>query len=129
MTRQTTILGAMILWLLLGLLALVAVKDYQAGHAAVLRAPIIGYDPRDLLRGHYLRFQFAPNADETLRRLGAEHDYYVPETEAARLEGLLRDRSHTLTVDVRRAGKTLSFGELYVDDTPWRAYLAAHPTP
>ena len=43
---------------LLGILAFMGQAQYRASTGEVYRVRIKGYDPRDLLRGHYLRYRF-----------------------------------------------------------------------
>ena len=43
---------------LLGIMAFMGQAQYRASTGEVYRARIMGYDPRDLLRGHYLRYRF-----------------------------------------------------------------------
>lgn len=43
---------------LVGLIGGAAVAWWQTSHGSVWEVPIRGYDPRDLLRGHYIRFQY-----------------------------------------------------------------------
>ena len=40
------------------ILAFMGQAQYRASTIEVYRARIMGYDPRDLLRGHYLRYRF-----------------------------------------------------------------------
>ncbi|MFA7441544.1 MAG: GDYXXLXY domain-containing protein [Sphingomonadaceae bacterium] len=44
---------------IVGLLAGIAVNQAQVRDADTWRLPIEGYDPRDLLRGHYINFRYA----------------------------------------------------------------------
>ena len=46
---------------LLALAAMVADAEWGSRSGTVIRVPITGYDPRDPLRGHYLRYRFAWN--------------------------------------------------------------------
>jgi uncharacterized membrane-anchored protein len=45
----------------LGLLALVGRAEYATRHGLVWSIPIEGYDPRDLLHGHYLLYRYRFN--------------------------------------------------------------------
>lgn len=42
----------------LALAALVGQQEYLLAHAQILNVPLRGYDPRDLLQGHYIAGQF-----------------------------------------------------------------------
>ncbi len=48
---------------LLVLAGLTLQAHWQRAHSEVWYFPVAGYDPRDLLRGHYLRFQIDVNRD------------------------------------------------------------------
>jgi hypothetical protein len=64
MKRLVTIAVAAVLALpLVTLGAMVGDAERRIANADVLRVAIRGYDPRDLLRGHYLRYQFEWNAE------------------------------------------------------------------
>lgn len=111
----------------IGVLLLAADKQVAISTATAVRVPIVGYDPRDLMYGHYLRFRFeGPMAIDD-----DPHEYFIPEGEAKRLENLLADRAgHVVELDVYRTGNGgQSYGMLYIDGQPWRDYLAAHPEP
>lgn len=46
---------------------------WQTSHGSVWEVPIRGYDPRDLLRGHYIRFQYDwPTTGPTTRAAPAQ---------------------------------------------------------
>ena len=108
---------------ILGILALVGYKEATISRSTTMRAPITGYDPRDYMYGHYLRFRFAGEhpIDTTA------HEYFVPEDAAPALEALLRKRVHELSIDVHMNGDAMTFGALYIDNVPWREYLTQHP--
>lgn len=169
---------ALILPLLVPLgLALKASHDIQT--ATVYRLPIAGYDPRDMLRGHYLVFQFAwpwaqgvtPDgqtcaahfenccvclngpADKPLATLGVctsakscpaqikgRYDgdgrfdigidqYYIPESDSYRLEGMLRQNPERLRLGlaVRKSGLRPKIEKLYVGDVPLDVFLRENP--
>lgn len=42
----------------IGMLALISVHTHNRDSGSVWRIPVTGYDPRDLLRGHYLTYQY-----------------------------------------------------------------------
>lgn len=56
MKRRWTLLAVVIP--VLGLLALVGRAEYATRHGLVWAIPIEGYDPRDLLHGHYLLYRY-----------------------------------------------------------------------
>lgn len=43
---------------LVGLIGGAIMAWWQTSHGSIWEVPIRGYDPRDLLRGHYIRFQY-----------------------------------------------------------------------
>ncbi len=126
MTRLRSLLIAAALALpVIGVVLLAAAKQMAITSATTLRVPIIGYDPRNLMYGHYLRFRFdgpkAPDQDS--------HDYFIPEAQAGPLQDLLTHQNgHIVAIEIRTQGDgRQSYGMLYVDDLPWHDYLDAHP--
>lgn len=121
---------AVVLLPIAGAAGLVALKETLLAQSLVQRVPIVGYDPRDLLHGHYLLFRFdlekVPAPAFPLE--AGEQRYFIPEAEAPLLDRLLRERNVTLSVEVHKppAG-ALAFGKLYIEDLPWRDWLALHP--
>lgn len=62
MSRLATLAVAVALALpVLVLAGMVAEAEWGLRDGTVIRVPITGYDPRDALRGHYLRYRFAWN--------------------------------------------------------------------
>lgn len=122
---RTAAVAAALALPVLGVLLLAVDKQVTISTATTERIPIVGYDPRDLLYGHYLRFRFeGPTAIDQ-----DPHKYFVPESEAERLQDLLsRPDRPVVSLDVHRTGSgAQTYGMLYIDDQPWRDYLAAHP--
>lgn len=106
---------------------------YERAQAPIYQVRIEGYDPRDLLYGHYLMFRFAPEKSQ-----GAEHfpkdmaeklqrlqgRYYIPEEKAATLDRLLRDQGRIMAIDVGVPTQGKAFmGDLYIDGQPMPAFL------
>lgn len=63
---------------LLGICCFMAQAQYRASVGEVYRVKIKGYDPRDLLRGHYLRYRFEFRErllDPSIDDLNHSHDY------------------------------------------------------
>ncbi len=56
MTARWTLIGVLVP--VLGLAALVGRAEYATRHAAKFTIPIQGFDPRDLLHGQYLNYQY-----------------------------------------------------------------------
>lgn len=124
MTIRSWILALLLLLPIAGNLTLVGMKELQLLQTPAQRVAIMGYDPRDLLMGHYLLFRLnSPSFSNTER-----HKYFLPEDDAKILENLLRTQNGQLSIDVHKLSNgKLVFGELYVDNTPWRDFLRQHP--
>jgi GDYXXLXY protein len=73
MTREARWLQLAVVVPMLGLLVLVARAEVRLRSGASFRVAIEGYDPRDLLRGHYLqyRFRFDWQGESSCGRLSA----------------------------------------------------------
>ena len=107
----------------LGVVALVGGKEYHVSTATTVQMPILGYDPRDLLYGHYLSFRIDSN-DPAISKYES-YRYFVPEDTAPILDSILHDRQHKLSVDVHVSrGRIPDFGNLYIDGMEWHSYLA-----
>lgn len=106
---------------------------YERAQAPVYKVRIEGYDPRDLLYGHYLTFRFAPDrsADkdifttELYDALPAfDGRYYIPERHAATLERALLDGKTTMEIGVGVPQRGKAFLEnLYINGEKMRDYL------
>jgi uncharacterized membrane-anchored protein len=164
---------------ILVLAGLALVHEYRRSTGTVWTIPVAGYDPRDMLRGHYLQYQYEWNltgpracsgedcalcTDEPERfnppvRLvpraeagacasfiavsanrvefgfdngiyiaGARDNltrYYVPESDALRLETLLRqDEGPAFSVGLRVTDSGTAYIEaMYVDGVPLETWL------
>lgn len=101
---------------------------FDRSSAPIYLVRIEGFDPRDMLYGHYLRFRFAPeksarsddfpdDMEQHLRLL--EGRYYVPEAQAYRLDAMLRDEARIMEIEVGLPKKGKAFmGDLYIDGKP-----------
>lgn len=106
---------------------------YERAAAPVYKVRIEGYDPRDLLYGHYLTFRFAPDKSaekETFTRelydaLPAfDGRYYIPERHAATIERTLIDGKSTMEIGVGVPKRGKAFLEtLYINGAPMRDFL------
>jgi hypothetical protein len=125
MKNLRPILFAVLLALpVVGVLGLVAEKQLSVAASTAVRLPIAGYDPRDLMYGHYLHFRFdGPSAPDK-----SPHEYFIPEDFANELGNLLGGTGkHTIELEVFYSGKRVtSYGMLYVDNQPWRDFLNSH---
>lgn len=101
--------------------------------APVYYVRIEGYDPRDLLYGHYLVFRFSPetSADRAIFPAGLgealdrfDSRYYIPERHAPALEDILRNPDYVteIAIGLPDNGKAFMRG-LYIDRTPMRDFL------
>ncbi len=139
------------------LAAMVLHHHWMRAHGQRIELPISGYDPRDLLAGHYLRYRvdygvdacgatpnlpaasicleprraFVPsdrpgNCSLYLRgrcRLGrfeaGIERYYLPQTDAATMERLVRQHHAALRLSVTPDGDA-AIVALLIDGRPWR---------
>ena len=97
--------------------------------------PIQGYDPRDLLSGHYLRYQIKwdqANCNQfeggvcPIEMFPKEMRFYVPEHQAARLERLLFQKDLMLIFQIVFAYKphTMPIAkEMRINGFDWQVYL------
>ena len=61
---------------LLGIVSMLARSEYRASDSKTWRIEIVGYDPRDLIHGHYLRYNYvlsltnpiSPHSEEQTRK-------------------------------------------------------------
>ena len=131
------------------ILAGMSLGHFHDQHTGTLwRIPITGYDPRDILRGHYLQFRYEWNLPQAARLCVGEEcalngsfipgtdttalsRYYVPETEANRLQRLLNNRQQdtklafAIGLRVSHNGHA-NIEELYIDNTPLQEWLQSH---
>lgn len=135
---KATLSKALLALPLIGMLGVIMLQEVSLIGAEACRLKIEGFDPRSLLYGHYLTFRYAPNQTvegrACLDKINAAQKvskammpmplrYYVDENDAQRLEGLLRDQSKVVTLEVKitSAGMTV-FDDLYIDGMPWKAF-------
>ena len=153
-SRQSLLLALAFPVLVLAGLVLFRTAALRTGHEVTL--PISGYDPRDLLSGHYLTYRVdygldslcsgsglsepafvcletravskTPPADcplfiqgtckGSVFEAGIER-YYIPEDQAARLEGLVRSKVASIRVSVGTNGRA-QVKDLLIDGRSWR---------
>lgn len=92
--------------------------------------PITGYDPRNLLSGHYIDYQINwTRADCTQFDSGkcSQHDFnqsgrvYIPEKYAVRLEKMLNDPAYQFeVVYAYKPGRAPIVKELLINGRNWR---------
>lgn len=99
-------------------------------NASEVVLPITGYDPRNLLSGHYIEFQIdwskancrQANWNGICRRseFSRVNRFYVPENRARELERLINsNRSHAQIVFAYQPGKRPIAKELLMNGRPW----------
>ena len=134
MPRKTLTILAVLLPILLPLF-FVGQTLYMRHDAAIYKIKIEGYDPRDMLYGHYLTFRFVEDhlkkqpisneAKTKIRRL--DRRYYIPEAEAQTLEKLLRGNNHDMRVGVGiTPDERVYIQKLYIDDKSMEDFLATY---
>ncbi|MBP5404229.1 MAG: GDYXXLXY domain-containing protein [Elusimicrobiaceae bacterium] len=115
---------------------------WQRSHGLEITVPVTGYDPRDLLSGHYIQYEIDwAQADCTqfpggkcLRenfckkaRWGRQCRFYIPETDAKRLDNLFRKRNNeTLKFEVVYSytpGQPAIAKQLLINSQDWREYI------
>lgn len=106
-------------------LLLVGKIVYERSTAPLYLVRIEGYDPRDMLYGHYLRFRFVPEEsaareqfpEDIATRLSVfDGRYYIPEAEAHTLDAMLRDETRIMEIEIGLPEHGKAFmGGLYID--------------
>ena len=96
--------------------------------------PITGYDPRNLLSGHYIEFQiewvkancYQADWNGTCPRAAFTDisRYYIPESSARTLERFVNsDSVKTEIIFAYKNGKRPLAKQLLIDGQPWQNYL------
>ncbi len=100
--------------------------------APIYKIKITGYDPRDMLYGHFLRHRFveediiaqglSKEVSDNIRSL--DRRYYIPEAEARRLDRILRGRKLDMHigVGVMPNGKVFK-DQLYIEGRTMEEFL------
>ena len=100
-----------------------------------VRIKIEGYDPRGLLTGHYILYQnngesVVKNTPGTVCKasdFSGSHKFYIPQTEAARLDRLFgRGRNQQNTFEIVYScveGKKPIAKQLLIDGMDWHDFL------
>ncbi len=121
--------------------------NYQRENGMNLTLPIMGYDPRDLLSGHYIQYQIdwqkvdcgifpqgvCPEQDFCVKaEWGRECRFYIPETEAKALNRLFWNRyaDHLLfeIVYSYQPGHTAIAKQLLINGLDWKQYMKKSPS-
>ena len=104
----------------------IGVLVHRMDHAQLVEVPITGYDPRDILRGHYLRYQidrrYFSQSDypECQLPTGSNNRYFIPEKESAQLDSLFRQNLHQFSIifSCQKGHKAIA-KELWIDGQDW----------
>ena len=114
----------------------------QRQNGTDLTLPIMGYDPRDLLSGHYIQYQIdwdkvdctqfpkssCPKQDFCKEaRWGKQCRFYIPEKDANELNQLFLSRnSNNLNFEVvysYQSGKKAIAKQLLINEQDWKNFL------
>ena len=101
----------------------------QIDKGNLVSVPIMGYDPRDLLRGHYLEYQIDTTKfnrseyPECYLPTGTDNRFFIPEESAEWLDQFFRSNKHqfSLLFSCQKGRKAIAT-ELLIDDTNWKIF-------
>lgn len=114
---------------------------WQRSHGQEVTVAVMGYDPRDLLSGHYIQYQIdwgrtdcaqfkngCPKEDFCQEaRWGRQCRFYIPQDKAKDLDTLFRKRNNdTLRFEVvysYRRGQSAIAKQLLINGKDWRESL------
>ena len=122
---------------------------YQRAHGTEVKVSITGYDPRDLLSGHYIQYQIdwkktdctqfenqvCPDTKYFCKkaRWGRQCRFYIPEKHAERLDKLFRDRNSSQDefeiVYSYQPGRNAMAKQLLINGQDWTLYQPKQETP
>ena len=100
----------------------------QTQEGRTVAVPITGYDPIDLLRGHYLRYQIDRNFNRAAYpdcRLpkGWNNRFFIPEESAEWLDQLFRSNRHQFSLLFScQEGRKAIATELLIDGINWKNF-------
>jgi len=108
-------------------MAWIGVLVNRVDQAQLVEVPITGYDPRDILRGHYLRYRidsrsfYRSDYPDCQLPTGSNNRYFIPEKESAQLDSLFRQNQHRFSIvfSCRKGHKAIA-KELLIDGRDWR---------
>ena len=113
---------------------------WQRGHGTEVKVAVTGYDPRDLLSGHYIQYQIdwehtdctqfptqqCPLEEEFCQQAswGRQCRFYIPEQYATKLDNLFRKRNNEdikfEVVYTYQKGKRAIAKQLLINGKDWR---------
>lgn len=109
------------------LLCWMAALQFSLSTAEKIVLPVSGYDPRDLLSGHYLRVQVRyPENSPYKDCCGNIRRFYVPEDRARELEAALRsaDVKAEMVISLPKNGEPKPV-DLLLNGKPWTEFQDA----
>lgn len=128
----------LIILLTLPIIILLGISAYWASVSSLgyeIKLPIRGYDPRDLLSGHYILYSIDwDKADCTQFTDGICHQsdfcqegackFYIPETDAKQLDRLLFVSNSDFAIIYRYEQNRLPLAlKLLIDNQPWQEFI------
>ena len=103
----------------------------QVENARMITVPLRGYDPRDLLAGHYIQYDIDYNRfnkqnypECQLPHSWKERRFYIPEKNANALDSLFRQNQHRFSVVFAcQKGRKAIAKQLLIDGQDWHYFL------
>ncbi len=129
----------LIILLALPIAVLLCISIYWAIYASFgqkVKIAIRGYDPRDLLSGHYISYtidwnktdcsQFTDNlCPQTEFCHNGDCKFYIPEANAEQLEQLLNTSAHDFHIVYRyKINQPPIAIQLLINEQPWQTFLS-----
>lgn len=109
--------------------------EYSKSNAQIIELPVRGYDPRDFISGHYIRYEIDWNNVDVSKLKGIKKSnfcinscrFYIPEKEADKLDYLFRNRNR-LNLNFTIKYKLIYFNKAIANDIlinglSWSDYL------
>ena len=101
----------------------------QVAEGKIVEVPITGYDPRDLLRGHYLRYQIDTNRfrrsdyPECHLPRGWDNRFFIPDESAEWLDRVFRSNRYrfSLLFSCQKGRKAIAT-ELLINGQNWEEF-------
>ena len=133
MMRGKRLYMAAVIFPILTLAGWVGFLQYSLWHQPRVQIAVSGYDPRNLLSGHYLSLQLDWDKTDCRQFSGAvcpqerfrdRYVYYVPETDARALERLIAEGKHRIELRFAfPAEGEPRIVDLWLDGEPWQNKL------
>ena len=122
-----------------GWVGLIKYMDYMADNH--VKIAVRGYDPRNLLSGHYLNLELDWNATDCGQFVNRKcprskfknvYQLFVPEERAGELDKAVRSQNNRYKIELLfnyRRGSKPRLKEMLIEGQPWRHWLAKRPKP